>query len=100
MYRYTLSSIGKEDSKLIIPIFQWLTFSERPLSVEEIAGAVAIDQASNTKIQLEDILRVLVAYPNLFTITSGKAKGAENPFQETVFLSHDELWQYLVSEIH
>lgn len=97
IYDFILSSVRKEDSRLIVRTFQWLTFSERPLSVEEMAEAIAIDKASNTRRRIEDLLKLLGTYPSLFTIRSRKERGGEPPSQRTVFLSHHTLWRYLVS---
>ncbi|RMZ73741.1 P-loop containing nucleoside triphosphate hydrolase [Pyrenophora seminiperda CCB06] len=44
-YDRILTAISEEDSEYAMRILQWLTFSARLLSAEEIAEVVAIDVA-------------------------------------------------------
>jgi hypothetical protein len=78
-------------------ILQWLTFSARPLSVEEVAEVVAInvarDPAFDRNEVLEDPLEVLEICSSLVTITTNKADRRLESAQQIVALAH-----YLVQE--
>src|SRR4051794_41045062 len=75
-YDRILSAISEADSQYAIPILQWLTFSARPLSINEIAEIVAIDVKDEPKFNreevLEDPLDVLSICSSLVTITTDK----------------------------
>ncbi|CAN9184765.1 unnamed protein product [Alternaria alternata] len=76
-YDRILTAISEEHSKYAMRILQWLTFSARPLSVEEVAEVVAIDVARDPAFDcdevLEDPLEVLDICSSLVTITTNKA---------------------------
>ncbi|CAN9399574.1 unnamed protein product [Alternaria alternata] len=78
-YDRILTAIGEEYSKYAMRILQWLTFSARPLSVEEVAEVVAIDVARDLAFDcdevLEDPLEALNICSSLVTITTSKAEG-------------------------
>jgi hypothetical protein len=67
-------------------ILQWLTFSARPLSVEEIAEVVAINLARDPAFDrdevLEDPLEALNICSSLVTITTNEADGRLRPSQQ------------------
>ncbi|KAG9195644.1 hypothetical protein G6011_00765 [Alternaria panax] len=73
-YDRILTAISEDDCKLAMRILQWLTSSARPLSVEEIAEAVAIDVARDPAFDrdevLEDPLEVLNICSSLVTIST------------------------------
>ncbi|KAJ4300817.1 hypothetical protein N0V90_002905 [Kalmusia sp. IMI 367209] len=104
-YDRILSAISEEDSKYAIRILQWLTFSARPLTVEEIAEVVAIDvtrdPAFNRDEVLEDPLEALNICSSLITITMNKPKPTvrlrRRPVQRIVALAHYSVQEYLVS---
>ena len=77
-YDRILSAISEEDSEYAIRILQWLTFSARPLSVEEVAEVVAIDVGRDPAFDhdkvLEDPLEALNICSSLVTITIDKKK--------------------------
>jgi ankyrin repeat protein len=99
-YDHILSTISEEDSEYAIRILQWLTFSARPLTVEEIAEVVAIDVARDPAFDrdevLEDPLEVLNICSSLVTITANKAEWPR-PEQRIVALAHYSVQEYLVS---
>jgi DNA-binding transcriptional LysR family regulator len=68
-YDRILSAISEEDFDYAIRILQWLTFSARPLSIEEVAEIVAIDgdrdPAFNQDEVLEDPLEVYFDFKSL-----------------------------------
>lgn len=68
-YKEQLMNIKPADAALAISMFKWLAFSTRPLSIQELADAVAIDakdeldpsQRSMNPIKLLDIVLSFVA---------------------------------------
>jgi ankyrin repeat protein len=101
-YDRILTAISEEYSDYAIRILQWLTFSARPLSVEEVAEVVAIDVARNPAFDrdevLEDPLEVLDICSSLITITMNEADGRSRPAQRIVALAHYSVQEYLVSD--
>jgi ankyrin repeat protein len=101
-YDRILTAISGEDCEYAMRILRWLTFSARPLSVEEIAEVVAIDVARDPAFLrdevLEDPLEALNICSSLVTITTNKAKGRLGPAQRIVALAHYSVQEYLVSD--
>ncbi|KAI1580556.1 Ank-2 multi-domain protein [Pyrenophora tritici-repentis] len=101
-YDRILSAISEEYSEYAMRILQWLTFSERPLSVEEIAEVVAIDVARDPAFDrdevLEDPLEALDICSSLVTITKNEAGGRLRPAQQIIALAHYSVQEYLVSD--
>jgi hypothetical protein len=101
-YDRILSTISEEYSKYAMRILQWLTFSARLLSVEEIAEVVAIDVARDPAFDrdevLEDPLEVLDICSSLVTITKNEADGRLRPAQQIIALAHYSVQEYLVSD--
>jgi hypothetical protein len=93
-YDRILSTICKEDREYAIRILQWLTFSERPLTIREVAEVVAIDVERDPAFDrdevLEDPLEVLNICSSLVTITDS--------VEETIALAHYSVKEYLVSD--
>lgn len=93
-YDCILSAISEEDSDYAMRILQWLAFSERPLSVEEIAEVVALDTAREPAFDrdevLEDPLEVLNICSSLVTVTVVMTR-------HIVALAHYSVQEYLVS---
>ncbi|KAL5462753.1 hypothetical protein PMIN06_001446 [Paraphaeosphaeria minitans] len=94
-YDCILSAISEEDSDYAIRILQWLTFSERPMSVEEIAEVVALDAARDPSFErnevLEDPLDVLNICSSLVTVTVVLTR-------RIVALAHYSVQEYLLSD--
>jgi hypothetical protein len=101
-YDRILTAISEEHSDYAIRILQWLTFSARPLSVEEVAEVVAIDVARDPAFDrdevLEDPLEVLDICSSLVTITTNKADRRSGSAQRIVALAHYSVQEYLVSD--
>jgi hypothetical protein len=101
-YDRILSSISEEYSEYAMRILQWLTFSARPLSVDEIAEVVAIDVARDLAFDraevLEDPLEALNICSSLVTITTNEAEGKSSPAQRIIALAHYSVQEYLVSD--
>jgi hypothetical protein len=100
-YDRILSMINKDDAEYAIRILRWLTFSARPLSVEEVAEVVAIDLARNPAFDcdevLEDPLEVLDICSSLITITTVE-KIWDRPGTQIVALAHYSVQEYLMSD--
>ncbi|KAF1925827.1 HET-domain-containing protein [Didymella exigua CBS 183.55] len=94
-YDRILTAISEEDCDYAMRILQWLTFSARPLLVEEIAEVVAIDVARDPAFDrdemLEDPLEALDICSNLVTIIP-------NSTQRIIALAHYSIQEYLVSD--
>ncbi|KAF2627576.1 ankyrin, partial [Macroventuria anomochaeta] len=101
-YDRILTAISEEDREYAIRILQWLTFSTRPLSAEEIAEVVAIDVARDPAFDhdevLEDPLEALNICSSLVTITTNEAEGGWRPAQRIIALAHYSVQEYLVSD--
>ena len=101
-YDRILSAISDEHSNYAIRILQWLTFSARPLSVEEVAEVVAIDVARDPAFDrdevLEDPLEVLDICSSLVTITTNEVDRRSGSAQRIVALAHYSVQEYLVSD--
>jgi hypothetical protein len=101
-YDRIITAINEEDQDYAMRILQWLTFSARPLSVEEVAEVAAIDVVGNRAFDrdevLEDPLEALNICSSLVTITTNQAKGSSNPQQRIIALAHYSVQEYLVSE--
>jgi hypothetical protein len=101
-YDRILSSISEERSDYAMRILQWLTFSARLLSVEEIAEVVAIDVAREPAFDpnevSEDPLEALEICSSLVTITKNEAEGRLGPAQQIIALAHYSVQEYLASD--
>jgi ankyrin repeat protein len=99
-YDRILNSITEQDSVYAIKILRWLTFAERPLSLDEIAEAVAViedrDPVFDEDEVLQDPLEALDICSSLITIRdSGDTK--ESPSQPMAVLAHYTVKEYLLS---
>jgi hypothetical protein len=101
-YDRILSAISEEYSEYAMRILQWLTFSARPLSVEEIAEVVAIDIARDPAFDrdevLEDPLEALNICSSLVTITTNEAYRKFGPARRSITLAHYSVQEYLLSD--
>ncbi|KAH7074055.1 hypothetical protein FB567DRAFT_188329 [Paraphoma chrysanthemicola] len=100
-YERILSAISEDDCAYAIRILQWLTFSARPLTVEEVAEVVAIDverePAFDRDEVLADPLEALEICSSLVTITTVKGT-LDKPTRQIIALAHYSVQEYLVSE--
>jgi ankyrin repeat protein len=104
-YDRILCAISEADSKYAMRILRWLVCSIRPLCVEEVAEAVAIDTSRSPAFDpdeiLEDPLDVLSICGGLVTLTTtSKSDLYDRPFnsQRIVALAHYSVQEYLVSD--
>jgi hypothetical protein len=97
-YDRILLAISEEYSEYAMRILQWLTFSARPLAVEEIAKVVAIDvtrdPAFDREEVLEDPLEALKICSSLVTISTVQS----DPAKQIISLAHYSVQEYLVSD--
>jgi hypothetical protein len=98
-YDRILSAISEEDSKHVIRILQWLIFSARPLSVEEVAEVVAIDIARDPIFDrdevLEDPLEALNICSSLVAVITHRSR---HSVKHTLALAHYSVQEYLLSD--
>ncbi|KAH7069938.1 hypothetical protein BKA63DRAFT_569533 [Paraphoma chrysanthemicola] len=102
-YERILNAISEEDCAYAIRILQWLTFSARPLAVEELAEVVAIDverePAFDRDEVLADPLEALEICSSLVTVTRiHKPSRDLKPARKFIALAHYSVQEYLVSE--
>jgi hypothetical protein len=97
-YDRILCSISKDDCAYAMRILQWLTFSARPLCVEETAKVVAIDVARDPAFDreevLEDPLEALNICSSLVTISTVQS----DPAKQIISLADYSVQEYLVSD--
>lgn len=93
-YERILTSIPREDCVYAIRILQWLTFSARPLSIDEVAEVAAIDVAREPTFDRDEVLvdplEALAICSSLVTFTT-------NP-QRIITLAHYSVQEYLASD--
>jgi ankyrin repeat protein len=98
-YDRILSSINEDYSQYAIRILRWLTFSARPLSLDEVAEVVAIDierePAFDRDEVLEDPLEALNICSSLITVN--KEDQTQGPSRQIAALAHYSVKEYLVS---
>ncbi|KAL6703449.1 hypothetical protein ACN47E_009623 [Coniothyrium glycines] len=113
-YDRMLSAISEEYSNYAMRILQWLTFSERPLTVGEVAEVVAIDvnrdpafdrdEVLETPLEALEICSSLITIPireatNQFEEESRSEREEELWLSEQIMtLAHYSVKEYLVSE--
>ena len=99
-YDRILSSINEEYSQYAIRILRWLTFSARPLLLDEVAEVVAIDierePAFDRDEVLEDPLEALNICSSLITVN--KEYRTRGPPRQIAALAHYSVKEYLVSK--
>ena len=96
-YARILDNIPKRRSQLALKILQWLSYSARPLQIEEVAEVVAIDfegtpryNAEKRLLEPRDILRICSSL--VTTDSDSNSNGTQ------VRLAHSSVKEYLVSE--
>ncbi|GAD96704.1 conserved hypothetical protein [Paecilomyces variotii No. 5] len=104
MYTEALCRINKDYSGLVSMILQWLTYSTRPLSIEELAEIATVDLTSTTRFDPDrrflDPRDVLGLCPSIFVATTPMNPGLEtleDVKNQQIRLSHFSVKQYLTS---
>ncbi|KAF2681949.1 hypothetical protein K458DRAFT_75668 [Lentithecium fluviatile CBS 122367] len=91
-YDRILSAISKPDSQYAVSILRWLTFSARPLLVDELAEIVVINLEDEAKFDreevLEDPLDVLNICSSLVTMTTDEKDRETGSARQIVALAH------------
>jgi hypothetical protein len=114
-YERIRTSIEPEYSVYSLQILRWLTFSARPLLVEEVAEALAIDVNRNPAFDreevLEDPLDALKICSSLVTIATEQESSSERAFdlesvdshsspkRKILLLAHYSVNEYLISKL-
>jgi ankyrin repeat protein len=102
-YDRILAGIDVDYSQYALRILQWLTFSARPLSIDEVAEVVAIDTRRDPAFDrdevLEDPMEVLNICSSLVTtmVDHNSNTWGESP-RPIVALAHYSVKEYLVSD--
>ncbi|KAF1966679.1 ankyrin, partial [Bimuria novae-zelandiae CBS 107.79] len=101
-YERILSAISEADLEYAIRILRWLTFSARPLSVNEIAEVVAIDTKRDPAFDRDEVLKdpldALHICSSLVTITVNNEHEQDSVSREIVALAHYSVKEYLISD--
>ena len=101
-YNRMLCAVQEIDLEYALRILRWLTFSARPLSVDEIAEIAAIDVGRDPIFDrdevFEDPLEVGSILPSLVTISTARQEKWSKLAREVVELAHHSIKDYLISE--
>ena len=104
-YDRVFAAISEQDRVYAMRILQWLTFSARPLSVEEVAEVVAIDDTRETVFNRDEVLidplEALEICSSLVVVTDDyrvERQGQVRPGLRIVALAHYSVQEYLVSD--
>lgn len=101
-YDHILNAIDKDYFQYARRILQWLTFSARPLSIDEVAEVVALDGNRDPAFDrdgvLEDPLEVVNICSSLVTIANDNDSYLGGPPRQVVVLAHYSVKEYLVSD--
>jgi ankyrin repeat protein len=106
-YDRIIADIDPEDFEYAIRILRWLAYSERPLLIEELAEAMAIDTTRSAIFERDDVLEdpfeALEICSSLVTVSSVRKRIAsdwtydQNPTYQIVSLAHFSVKEYLTS---
>jgi hypothetical protein len=101
-YNRILAAIDEDYSQYALRILQWLTFSARPLLIDEVAEVVAIDAKRDPAFDrdevLEDPLEVLNICSSLVTMTDDDNYRVGESSRQIIALAHYSVKEYLVSD--
>lgn len=104
-YDQILSAITEEDSDYAVRILQWLVFSGRPLTLEELAEVVAIDIARDPIFDREEVLEdpsetleICSSLVTRATYTTPIYGMDEVSTRQVIVLAHYSVKEYLVSD--
>lgn len=101
-YARTLKGIDESYREMTINALQWLAFSKRPLSIEELAEAVLIDPQASPSFDQTDRLfdshHILKTLSSLVTVhTRGSRYYTQKLEIEEIRLAHFSVKEYLIS---
>jgi ankyrin repeat protein len=101
-YERILAGINDDYSIYALRILQWLTFSARPLSIEEVAETIAVDGKRDPVFDPEEVLEdpydAHVICPSLITMNTHDEHVRGKPTRHVVALAHFSIKDYLVSD--
>jgi ankyrin repeat protein len=101
-YDRILCSIAEEDAVYATRVLLWLAFSDRPLTVEEVAEVVAIDVARDPAFDREEVLEepleALDICSSLVTTVTDNGDGRLQTPRQIAVLAHYSVKEYLVSD--
>jgi hypothetical protein len=101
-YDRILHGITEEDSVYAIRVLRWLTFAERPVTIDEIAEIAAIDVDRDPPYDeeevLEDPMEALDICSSLVSISTGMGDGKEGSSIQVAMLAHYSVKEYFLSD--
>ncbi|OAL01772.1 hypothetical protein IQ06DRAFT_368197, partial [Phaeosphaeriaceae sp. SRC1lsM3a] len=101
-YDRILCNIDEEDSLYSIRILRWLSFANRPLTVDEIAEAVAVDPEREPALVeeeiIEDPMEALEICSSLVAMVTDPGDGLPESRQQYVMLAHYTVKEYLLTD--
>ncbi|CAN9395659.1 unnamed protein product [Alternaria alternata] len=98
-YDRILMAISEQDRIYAMRILQWLTFSARPLRVEEVAEVVAIDIAREPVFDQDEVLvDPLEAMDICSTLVTTTTVQTLNGWERIITLAHYSVQEYLLSD--
>jgi ankyrin repeat protein len=101
-YDRVLCGITEEDSVYAIRILRWLTFAERPLTIDEIAEIVAIDVERDPYYDeeevLEDPMEALDICSSLVSVSTDMGGRKQGPSRQVAMLAHYSVKEYFLSD--
>ncbi|KAH7411657.1 hypothetical protein DE146DRAFT_732098 [Phaeosphaeria sp. MPI-PUGE-AT-0046c] len=101
-YDRVLCNINEEDSLYSIRILRWLSFANRPLTVDEIAEAVAVDPDRDPALieeeMIEDPMEALDICSSLVAMVADPGDGLSESTQQYVMLAHYTVKEYLLAD--
>jgi ankyrin repeat protein len=101
-YDRVLCGITEEDSVYAIRVLRWLTFAERPLTLDEIAEIVAIDVDRDAHYDeeevLEDPMEALDICSSLVSISTHIGDRRQGSSRQVAMLAHYSVKEYFLSD--
>ncbi|KAH0559449.1 hypothetical protein GP486_004039 [Trichoglossum hirsutum] len=103
-YARILLNIDEDYAQDALKVLQWLSFSNRPLRIEEVAEVVAVDLESDPQFdsnrRLSEPHDLLIICSSLITVSSTTLELSNGTLEETeeLRLAHFSVKEYLTSE--
>lgn len=101
-YNEMLNSIGKENYRYALRVFQWLAFSARPLRLNEVAELNTVNVKEyyrfDSEIRICDPWEVLTVLPGLITTVTATDSASSKDTAVEIRFVHFSVKEYLLSE--
>ncbi|KAI9868362.1 MAG: hypothetical protein M1813_005805 [Trichoglossum hirsutum] len=103
-YARILLSIDEDYAQDALKVLQWLSFSNRPLRIEEVGEVVAVDLESDPRFdperRLSEPYDLLIICSSLVTVSSATLELSNGTLEETeeLRLAHFSVKEYLISK--